>query len=220
MIGWLKGKPIDLWNKVNKTYVLISTNDIGYEVQLLPREHLLINKEKNLNLWIHQLFREDEIILYGFQEKFERNLFRKLIEVNGIGPQIAISLLDKYNYIELLIAIRCKDFTKLASVSGIGKRIAERLIIELKDKLNEFNEILVKVEKSREEPLKEDLHFEHKQELKQILKDLNYDEEEIYKSIKAVYENKPQSEDSKYTLESNLKEALVWLSQDLARKGA
>tara|TARA_Y100001968_G_scaffold25638_1_gene20053 strand:+ start:3464 stop:4126 length:663 start_codon:yes stop_codon:yes gene_type:complete len=220
MIGWLNGKPIDTWQKGIKKFVLISCNSIGYEVQLLPRSHQLINEQLDISLWIHQVYREEEIILFGFHEKSERNFFRKLIEVNGIGPQIAISLLDMYKFNELLVAIQNKDIKKLTNASGIGKRIAERLVIELQGKLNEFDEVIIKSEEDIGYFDKEDRNYENKEELKTILKDLNYEEVEIIKAINAIYKRNPLADSPKEDFDSYLKEALVWLSQDLSRKGS
>ena len=219
MIGWIKGEIIDIWHKGLKKFVLISCNSIGYEIQLLPRDLDLLKEKIKISLWIHQIYKENEIILFGFHEKLERNLFRKIIEVNGIGPQIAISLLEEYKFYELVFAIKDRDYGKLTNVSGIGKRIAERLIVELNDKLNEFEEQIIKNEKSGHKLEKDNIHYKQKEELKTILKDLNYEYSEINKVVSKIYQKRPLSDQSIEDIDSYLKEALVLLSQDLATKG-
>lgn len=92
MIGWLKGEKIDVWGNGSRSGVIIACSGVGYEVQTLCRNQSKINESKELTLWIHQVQREDGSSLIGFLEKSDRNFFRKLISVNGIGPQLAISL--------------------------------------------------------------------------------------------------------------------------------
>ena len=135
MIGWLKGKRIDNWQNGVREGIVIDCSGVGYEVQLIPRELSEINLHKETILWIHQIHRDEAIILFGFMNQKERNLFRSLIGVNGIGPQIGIALLEEFNSDELIAAIINCEIDKLCKANGIGKRIAERLTMELKNKL-------------------------------------------------------------------------------------
>ncbi len=228
MISWLQGEKIDAWQASNKKGILISCGGIGYEIQLISRDLIKTNNSQNITLWVHQIFREDGNTLFGFQEKEERNLFRKIIEINGIGPQIAMSLLEQYRLKDLLYAIKNADIKKLTKASGVGKRIAERLSVELKGKLNEFNEVLDPG--VSEGPLISpyDAKIDNFQELKDILRSLNYEEEEINKALKQVIdgleqytisENPARNKLNQETFDSCLKEALVLLSQDLSSKG-
>ena len=228
MIGWLKGQKIELWGKGSKKGLLIQCGHIGYEVQLIPRDHEQIKSEQEITIWIHQVFREDSCVMFGFKEKLERNLFRKLIEINGIGPQIAISLLETYRIDELLLAIKTRDTSKLSKASGIGKRIAERLAIELKDKLDEFDEITPNIELKRNYQQNDPIYQQVQEELEIILKSLNYDAAEINKVLKSLSEDMktninptlsntsvPIQED----IDRHLKKALILLSQEVASKG-
>ena len=138
MIGWLKGERIEAWCNGTRSGVTISCSGIGYEVQILSRDQEKINSSKELILWVHQVQREDGSVLIGFIEKLDRNFFRKLISVNGIGTQLAISLLEKKGAYELIYAITNRDIKSLTSCPGIGNRIAERLVIELQSNLEEF----------------------------------------------------------------------------------
>ncbi len=135
MISWLKGKKIDTWQNGIRSGVTIACSGIGYDVQVLKRHLITINTEPESILWIHQVQKDDGSFLIGFVDKKDRDFFRKLISVNGIGPQLAISLLEKNQAQDIIRAINEKDISQLTSCSGIGKRTAERLIIELKNKL-------------------------------------------------------------------------------------
>ena len=138
MICWLKGKLIQNWHISSRKGVVINVGGIGYEVQLLSKQIVIEDKTIEKEFWIHQITREDCTNLYGFNEINERDLFRKIISVNGIGPQIGMALLDDLEVNQLVNAIESNDVNLLTKSQGIGKRIAERLIVELKNKLQQF----------------------------------------------------------------------------------
>ena len=140
MICWLKGKLIQNWHISSRKGVVINVGGIGYEVQLLSKQIVTIDKTIEKEFWIHQITREDCTNLYGFNEINERDLFRKIISVSGIGPQIGMALLDDLEVNQLVNAIENNDVNLLTKSQGIGKRIAERLIVELKNKLQQFIE--------------------------------------------------------------------------------
>ena len=149
MIGWLKGEKIETWEYGTRSGVILSCSGVGYEVQTLFRNQEKISSSKELVLWVHQVQREDGSSLIGFLEKLDRDFFRKLISINGIGPQLAISLLDKKEAHELIFAITNKDIKLLTSCPGVGKRIAERLVIELQSKLEEFTTSINSIENNK-----------------------------------------------------------------------
>ena len=140
MISWLKGQVIKNWEISSKKGIILNVGGVGYEVQLLPKQIDLINNSKTVELWIHQINREDSTNLYGFNEVNQRDLFRKIISVNGIGPQIGLSLIEDFDVYKLVEAIEENDLSLLTKSQGIGKRIAERLVVELKNKLQEFKD--------------------------------------------------------------------------------
>ena len=139
MISWLKGQIIQNWNLPNKRGVVLNVGGVGYEVQLLSKEISKIDNSTKTELWIHQINREDCTNLYGFKDVHQRDLFRKIISVNGIGPQIGMILLDDLEVNVLIDAIERNDINLLSKSQGIGKRIAERLVVELKNKLQSFH---------------------------------------------------------------------------------
>ena len=109
MISWLKGEIIHTWKISSKKGVVLNVCGVGYEIQLLPTQ---IGKKEDSNkiaLWIHQINREDITNLYGFREVNQRDLFREIISVNGIGPQIGIAMLEDFEVSQLVNAIEKKE---------------------------------------------------------------------------------------------------------------
>ena len=130
MITHIKGKLI----KKNPTHVVINVNGIGYEVKISLQTSSLINEE-NCQLFTHLSIKEDSHTLYGFYEENERSLFRHLISVSGVGPSTAQVILSTYNSEEIIQHITSADVKAIQSVKGIGAKSAQRIIIDLKDKV-------------------------------------------------------------------------------------
>ncbi|KGG15067.1 MULTISPECIES: Holliday junction branch migration protein RuvA [unclassified Prochlorococcus] len=181
MISWLKGGKIDAWETGPRAGVIVECSGIGYEVQILKRNLELINDSHELTLWIHQVQREDGSSLIGFLYKEERNLFRKLISVNGIGSQLAITLLEKNKANQLIHAISEKKIDELTSCPGIGKRTAERLIIELQHKFTETSSIINS--SSDHSDKKDSPDSQIRNEVNSALINLGYEESEINKAF-------------------------------------
>ena len=115
--------------------VVIETGGLGYEINIpLSTAEKLPNIGKECSLFIHAVYREDSAVLYGFISRNDRDFFRLLVEkVSGIGPKIGISILSRMSVELLQNAIICSDVSLLSKCPGIGKKTAERLVIELKD---------------------------------------------------------------------------------------
>lgn len=115
---------------------ILDVNGVGYEVRISVNTFSALPKlGETVKLLTHFVVREDAQLLYGFATEDERELFRMLLSVSGIGPKMAITLLSGMTIAELKAAIREGSIAVLSSVSGIGKKTAERVIVELKDKL-------------------------------------------------------------------------------------
>jgi Holliday junction DNA helicase RuvA len=111
---------------------------VGYEVQMPRRQWDRLGEEGSaLSLHIHQVIREDAWTLYGFASRAERDLFRELVAVSGVGPQMALGLLGQLSCEELVRAIVQADLRLLTQAPGVGKRTAERLAVELRTRLQE-----------------------------------------------------------------------------------
>ncbi|MFH0984629.1 MAG: Holliday junction branch migration protein RuvA [Candidatus Omnitrophota bacterium] len=116
--------------------VILDVNGIGYEVRVsLSTFSSLPNLGESVKLFTHFVVREDAQLLYGFATEEEREAFRLLISISGIGPKLAITLLSGVTLPELKRAIQEKNIPVLTAISGIGQKTAERVIIELKDKI-------------------------------------------------------------------------------------
>ncbi|MBL7875670.1 MAG: Holliday junction branch migration protein RuvA [Cyclobacteriaceae bacterium] len=142
MIAYLKGKLIHK----EPTYVLLEVNGIGYQVSISLNTFTEIRDQENLRLLTYMHVREDAHILYGFATEAEKQMFQYLISVNGVGPNTALVVLSYLPPNELREAIVAEDAAVLQAVKGIGGKTAQRLILELKDKLRK--------EPSLEEPEK------------------------------------------------------------------
>jgi holliday junction DNA helicase RuvA len=133
MIGHLEGRIVDLV----PGKVLLAAGGVGYEVSVPLSAHPLLAGHDSAALFVHTHVREDQLALYGFPTRRERDTFRTLLTVSGIGPRIALALLSSLTPDDLVLAIEGEQWRRLATVPGIGKRTAERLVVELKGKLGQ-----------------------------------------------------------------------------------
>ena len=139
MISWIKGEIISSWLQNQKLFLLINCQGLGYEIQILNNAETEFN-EKDIILWIEHIKREDSELLFGFKKKEERDFFRDLLKVRGIGPQIGMSLLNKYSLNEVKTSLVKQNKDLISSVPGIGKKMTERIFLELKNKINVIQE--------------------------------------------------------------------------------
>ena len=132
MIAHLRGKLL----AKHPNQAIVETAGVGYDVTItIPTFSDLPNPGSEVALHIHTHVREDQIALYGFLRPAEKHLFEKLITVSGIGPKLAITILSGMPADEMVGAIRGNDIARLTRIPGIGKKTAERMVLELRDKL-------------------------------------------------------------------------------------
>ena len=131
MIAFLKGRMVHK----DPTHVVIDVNGVGYHVIISLQTFSEIKEQENILLYTHLNIREDAHVLFGFSKESERKLFQQLISVSGVGPSTAIVMLSYMNSSELKAAIVHEDAVSLQAIKGIGGKTAQRVIIELKDKL-------------------------------------------------------------------------------------
>ena len=135
MIAHLRGKLISK----HPNQVVIETGGVGYDVVIsVPTFTELPEAGREVALHIHTHVREDALALYGFLRADEKRLFEKLIAVSGIGPKLAIITLSGMPLEQMVAAIRSGDHTRLTRIPGIGRKTAERMVLELRDKLDAF----------------------------------------------------------------------------------
>ena len=221
MIGWLQGQLADRWQQASRYGVLLVVAGVGYEL-LLARRHWeqLPAGSPALTLHVHQVIREDSWTLYGFDSRANRDLFRELVAVSGVGPQMALGLLGQLSAEELVRAIVQADLRLLCQAPGVGKRTAERLSVELRSRLQErFGASLALTEA---ELAADDLAFGAdgtgdsaalagvRDELQLTLTALGYEPLEINRALRAVAQ---LGQASAGDGEAWLRESLRWLSR-------
>lgn len=161
-------------NKITKDYLVIENNNIGYIIYMSERSlNLFKESEKDVLIYTYQNVKEDEISLYGFKTIEEKNVFEKLITVSGIGVKSAINILSKIEPSDFVLAVITSDLVKLKSLPGIGQKSAQRIVLELQDKLK--TEDAITIEKL---PVIDNKVFE---ELVSALQILGYTTKEIRK---------------------------------------
>ena len=132
MYAYIKGEII----KIAQNYLVIENNDIGYMIYMSEKSlNLFKEGDKDIVIYTYQNVKEDEISLYGFKTIEEKNVFEKLITVTGIGVKSAINILSKIEPSDFVLAVITSDLIKLTSLPGIGKKSAQRIVLELQDKL-------------------------------------------------------------------------------------
>lgn len=135
MIDFLKGA---LAHREND-YVVVDVNGVGYRVFCANPYGIEPGSDSRVTLYIHYHVREDAILLFGFGSREEQALFRKLLDVSGVGPRVALGILSAGQPGAIISAIYQEDVTFLTRLPGIGKKTAQRIILDLKDKLGDFS---------------------------------------------------------------------------------
>ena len=133
MFEYIEGK-ID---ELNPAFVVIDNQGVGYFVNISLTTYQSISTLKNIRIYIHQVVREDAHLLFGFFTKSERSVFRSLISVSGVGANTARMMLSSMNPEAIQEAILSEDVNLLKTIKGIGAKSAQRIIVELKDKIGE-----------------------------------------------------------------------------------
>ena len=221
MISWLKGEKIHTWKISSRKGIVLNVGGVGYEIQLLPKQIGKAEVLNELELWIHQIDREDCTSLYGFIEVNQRDLFREIISVNGIGPQIGMAMLEEFEVPQLVNAIENKESNLLTKTQGIGKRIAERLIVELRNKLQRFTDNDKTIHEIKNDIVANQFS-KYIDEIYLILNTLGYVDNEIKESIKIITINEKENslllnsssaEEKAELMDKHLKEILMKLSE-------
>src|SRR5947209_12038916 len=131
MIAFLRGTLVEK----HPNQVIIETGGVGYDVQIpVSTFSALADSGTEVTLRIHTHVREDALLLFGFATPDEKTIFEKLISISGIGPKLAITVLSGLATSDLVSAIRNSDVQRLVRIPGVGKKTAERIVLELKEK--------------------------------------------------------------------------------------
>ncbi|MCP4883558.1 MAG: Holliday junction branch migration protein RuvA [Flavobacteriales bacterium] len=190
MITHIQGKMVEK----NPDHVVVECNGLGYHVNISLQTFANIPDQENLKLYTYLVIREDAHILFGFYSKTEREIFKMLISVSGVGPSIGMTMLSSMDTEEIQHAIANEDVSKIQSVKGIGLKTAQRVIVDLKDKILKSYEI------------SEDLPSSNntiKIEALSALEVLGFSRKKIEKVIQVILQNSPD-----ISLEELIKQAL------------
>ena len=219
MISWINGDLVDLWQTNQKFFVLINCQGLGYEIQILESFFLKLKtnqiSNKNITLWIKHIKKEDSDLLFGFTSKDQKNFFNEILNIRGVGSQIGIGILNKFSISEVINAIKTQDKKLICSVPGIGQKMSDRLILELKSKFK--SEILSEEEKSKNEfEIKDPEINKMIEDLQLTLQTLSYKNKEI-KTILPIFIKEvdhPTKKENNLSFENLLKLAMNYLDKD------
>tara|TARA_B100000886_G_scaffold280964_1_gene205071 strand:- start:618 stop:1295 length:678 start_codon:yes stop_codon:yes gene_type:complete len=182
LISWISGELVELWQTNQKFFIILNCHGIGYEIQVLESFFFKLKKNQisnnKITLWIKHIKKEDSDLLFGFTSKDQKNFFIEILNIRGVGSQIGMSLLNKFSIVQVINAINTQNQKLICSVPGIGQKMSERLILELKNKFK--NESQIEEEKSNDELQIRDNEINKTMlDLQLTLKSLNYTNNEI-----------------------------------------
>ena len=219
MISWINGELVESWQTNQKFFVLINCQGLGYEIQILESFFLKLKtnqiSNKKITLWLKHIKKEDSDLLFGFTSKEQKNFFIEILSIRGVGSQIGMGILNKFSISEVINAIKTQNKKLICSVPGIGQKMSDRLILELKNKFK--NEIQFEEEKSKEEFQIEDPETNKMiEDIQLTLQSLNYKNKEI-KTILPIIINKvdfPAKKENNLSFENLLKLAMNYLDKE------
>ena len=126
MISWINGELVELWQNNQKFFVLINSQGLGYEIQILESLFLKLKtnqiSNKKISLWLKHIKKEDSDLLIGFTSKEQKNFFIEILSIRGVGSQIGMGILNKFSISEVINAIKTQNKKLICSVPGIGQK--------------------------------------------------------------------------------------------------
>ncbi|MDB9312688.1 Holliday junction branch migration protein RuvA [Spirulina sp. CS-785/01] len=209
MISYLRGIAIAIFKNLSNRFLLtLEVQGVGYEIQIPSRFVRQITLNEEVQVFTHQQVRDDFIILYGFSTAPERDLFRHLISVSGIGAQLAIVLIDTLGLTDLVQAIVTGNTKLLVKAPGVGKKTAERISLELKTKLAQWRqEAGVPTVSSPVAPSPQ-----VQEDVEMTLLALGYEFEEIQQALSALSQDNLMLKNT--SPEDWIRNAISWLSDN------
>jgi Holliday junction DNA helicase RuvA len=196
LIGQLRGKLL----AKNPPEVLLEVGGVGYEIQVpMSTLYELPDVGREVLLHTHFVVREDAQLLYGFHDLKSKSMFRSLIKVNGVGPKMALGILSGMQADEFVQTVRGNDVNRMIKMPGIGKKTAERLIIEMRDRLDEWGDTNGAVTSGM--PLTSSVS----RDAETALISLGYKPPQAARSIAVVMKEHPEIEDSEALIRLALK---------------
>jgi len=219
LISWINGELVELWQTNQKFFVLINCQGLGYEIQILESFFLKLKtnqiSNKNITLWLKHIKKEDSDLLFGFTSKEQKNFFIEILSIRGVGSQIGMGILNKFSIGEVINAIKTQNKKLICSVPGIGQKMSDRLILELKNKFK--SEIQFEEEKANDAfEIKDPEINKIIDDLQLTLQSLNYKNKEI-KTILPIIINEVDflaKKENNLSFENLLKLAMNYLDKE------
>ncbi len=219
MISWINGELVESWQTNQKFFVLINCQGLGYEIQILEPFFLKLKtnqiSNKRITLWLKHIKKEDSDFLFGFTSKEQRNFFIEILSIRGVGSQIGMGILNKFSISEVINAVKTQNEKLICSVPGIGQKMSDRLILELKNKFK--SELQFEVQKAKDEfEIKDPEINKMIEDLQLTLQSLNYKNKEI-KTILPIIFNElyfPAKKENNLSFENLLKLAMNYLDKE------
>jgi len=219
LISWINGELVESWQTNQKFFVLINCQGLGYEIQILEAFFLKLNtnqiSNKKITLWLKHIKKEDSDLLFGFTSKEQKNFFIEILSIRGVGSQIGMGILNKFSISEVINAIKTQDKKLICSVPGIGQKMSDRLILELKNKFNA--DILSEEEKRKDEfEIKDPEINKMIEDLQLTLQSLNYKNKEIKTILPIIFKEVDllAKTENNLSFENLLKLAMNYLDKD------
>ncbi len=190
MITHIRGRLVEK----NPDHVVVECNGLGYFIVISLQTFSNLPDQENVHLFTHLVIREDAHTLYGFFSKTEREIFKLLLSVSGVGPSTAITMLSSMDTGEIQEAIAREDVAKIQSVKGIGLKTAQRVIVDLRDKILKSYEISEELQTPNNTIRNEALS---------ALEVLGFNKKKVEKTIQVILQEEPET-----SLEDLIKKAL------------
>jgi len=219
LISWINGELVELWQTNQKFFVLINCQGLGYEIQILKSFFLKLKTNqicnKNITLWIKHIKKEDSDLLFGFTSKDQKDFFIEILSVRGVGSQIGMGILNKFSINEVINAIKTQNKKLICSIPGVGEKMSDRIILELKSKFKskmQFEEEKVKYEFEINDPEIKKMM----EDLKLTLQSLNYKNKEINTILPILVKEVDllSKKENNLSFENLLKLAMNYLEKD------
>jgi Holliday junction DNA helicase RuvA len=219
LISWINGELVELWQTNQKFFVLINCQGLGYEIQILESFFLKLKtnqiSNKKITLWLKHIKKEDSDLLFGFTSKEQKYFFIEILSIRGVGSQIGMGILNKFSIGEFINTIKTQNKKLICSVPGIGQKMSDRLILELKNKFK--SEIQFEEEKAKDEfEIKDPEINKVIEDLQLTLQSLNYKNKEI-KTILPIIINQVDFlaiKENNLSFENLLKLAMNYLDKE------
>ncbi len=219
MISWINGELVESWQTNQKFFVLINCQGLGYEIQILESFFLKLKtnqiSNKKITLWLKHIKKEDSDLLFGFTSKEQKNFFIEILSIRGVGSQIGMGILNKFSIGEVINAIKTQNKKLICSVPGIGQKMSDRLILELKNKFK--SEIQFEEEKAKDEfEIKDPEINKMIEDLQLTLQSLSYKNNEIKTILPIIVKEIDLlgKKENNLSFENLLKLAMHYLDKD------